>query len=229
VTDDYPNDPITSTRAEFESFVRFFARFFDVISLTALLDRLESGADVGSTLTITFDDGYWGNATIAAPILERHGLRACFFVTTDFIGTNRVPWWDRENGIATVWMTWDLVRGLRAAGHEVGSHTATHVNLGVVVGAAARREIGEGKARLETELGESSGLFAYPYGGKEHLAEENKCIPKDLGLRCNVAAYGGTVSLGDDPFLLKRTSITKWFGSPYIFGFELVTKRLERV
>jgi peptidoglycan/xylan/chitin deacetylase (PgdA/CDA1 family) len=229
VNDAYPNDPITSTRAEFESFVRFFARFFDVISLRALLDRLETGADVGSTLTITFDDGYWGNATIAAPILKRYGLPACFFVTTDFIGTNHVPWWDCENGIKTQWMTWDLVRELRAAGHEVGSHTATHVNLGVVSGAEARHEIGEGKARLEAELAESSGLFAYPYGGREHLSEENKSIPKELGLRCNLSAYGGTVSLGDDPFTLKRTSITKWFTSPYLFGFELVTNRVERV
>lgn len=229
VNDAYPNDSITSSRAEFESFVRFFARFFDVISLSTLLDRLESGSDIGSAVTITFDDGYWGNATIAAPILERYGLRACFFVTTDFIGTNHMPWWDRENGITTQWMTWDHLRALRAAGHEVGSHTATHANLGVVVGAEARREIGEGKARLESELSESSGLFAYPYGGREHLANENKSIPKELGLRCNLSAYGGTVSLGDDPFTLKRTSITRWFTSPYLFAFELVTKRLERV
>jgi hypothetical protein len=82
---------------------------------------------------------------------------------------------------------------------------------------------------LERELGESSGLFAYPYGGKEHLAEVNKPLPKELGLRCNVSAYGGTVSPDDDPFALKRISITKWFSSPYIFGFELVTKRTERV
>jgi peptidoglycan/xylan/chitin deacetylase (PgdA/CDA1 family) len=229
VNNAYPNDPITSTEPEFESFVRFFAKYFDVIPLTELLDRLETRGDLGCRLTITFDDGYWGNATIAAPILERHGLRACFFLTTDFIGTNHTTWWDCENGIKTRWMTWDLVRGLRAAGHEIGSHTASHVNLGIVVGEAARREIGEGKARLEAELQESSGLFAYPYGGRDHLAEENKPIPKELGLRCNLSAYGGTVSLGDDPFTLKRTSITKWFTSPYLFGFELVTKRVERV
>jgi peptidoglycan/xylan/chitin deacetylase (PgdA/CDA1 family) len=229
VNDEYPDDPITSTIREFEDFVEFFARFFDVISLSELLDRLESGADVGSTLTVTFDDGYQNNATIAAPILERHGLRACFFVTTGFIATNHIPWWDRQAGIQTQWMSWDQVRGLRAAGHEVGSHTATHVDLGVVVGEAARREIGDGKAQLEAEIGESSGLFAYPYGGREHLANENKSIPKDLGLRCALSAYGGTVSLGDDPFALKRTSITKWFTSPNMFGFELVTNRLERV
>lgn len=228
VNDAYPDNPITCSLEEFEGFVKFFARFFDVISLSTLLDRLETGADIGSSLVITFDDGYWGNATMAAPILERHGLRACFFVTGEFIGSTHIPWWDQEHGIATQWMTWDLVRSLRASGHEIGSHTATHVNLGVVVGEAARAEIRKGNERLEAELGESSGLFAYPYGGREHLAEANKSLPKELGLRCNVSAFGGTVSPGDDPFALKRTSITKWFSSPYIFAFELVTNRLEK-
>lgn len=227
INDSYPNNPITHSRAEFEKFIRFFANFFEIIALTELLARLASGAELGSTLTITFDDGYEGNATIAAPILERHRLRACFFVITEFIGTDHVPPWDHERGITTKWMTWDMVRALRAAGHEVGSHTATHVNLGVVVGGAARREIAVGKARLEAELSEPSGLFAYPYGGRKDLAEENKPLPKELGLRCNAAGYGGTVAIGDDPFALKRTSITKWFASPYHFGFELVTARLE--
>lgn len=228
VADDHPNDPITCSSADFERFVGFFSRFFEVISLSSLLDRLDRGEDIGRTLTITFDDGYAGNDTIAASILERHGLRGCFFVTTEFIGTSYSPWWDRNNGIETRWMTWDQVRAIRAAGHDVGSHTATHVDLGVVVGNAARSEIDEGRARLEAELGESSRLFAYPYGGRRNLAEQNRSIPRELGLRCNVSAYGGTVSPGDDPFALKRTSITGWFRSPYMFGFELVTNCLEQ-
>jgi|SRR5690349_10507183 len=228
VNDNYPDDPITCTRAEFERYLRFFSKFFDVVPLTELLDRLKKGVDLGSTLTITFDDGYKGNATTAAPILERHGLRACFFVATGFIGTHRIPWWDEQSGITTQWMTWDDVRALRAAGHEIGSHTATHANLGVVVGEEARREIRAGQALLEAELGESSGLFAYPYGARKNFAEANRQIPKELGLRCNVAAFGGTVSAGDDPFALKRTSITRWIRSPYQFGFELVRGHLEQ-
>jgi peptidoglycan/xylan/chitin deacetylase (PgdA/CDA1 family) len=222
VNNSYPDDPITCTEYEFEQYIRFFARFFEVVPLTELLERLAGGAKLGSTLTITFDDGYKGNATAAAPILERHGVRACFFVATNFIGTTCVPWWDQQAGIATQWMDWDDVRALRAAGHEIGSHTASHANLGLLTAEETRQEIIAGEARLKAELSESLRLFAYPYGARKNLAESNKPIPKALGLRCTLAAFGGTVSVGDDPFALKRTSITRWIRSPYQFGFELV-------
>lgn len=228
IDDSYRRDPITCSSQEFEEFIRFFARFFDVIPLTEMLERVANGSEIGSTLTITFDDGYRCSATIAAPILEGHGLRACFFVTTEFIGSDWVPHWDGSRGIQTNWMTWDQVRGLRAAGHEIGSHTATHVDLGVVVGEEARSEIAGGSKRLDAELSESSGLFAYPFGGRRHLADENRSLPKELGLRCNVSAHGGTVRSGDDPFALKRTPINHWFVSPYQFGFELVMGHLEQ-
>ena len=227
VNDAYPNDPLTCTTEKFEAFVRFFGRFFDVIPLSELLRRVEAGIELAACLAITFDDGYRGNATIAAPILESHSQPACFFVTTGFIDSDHVPWWDAEKKIQTRWMTWDQVRSLRASGHEVGSHTETHPDLGVIAKAEARREISGGASRLDTELGEHSGLFAYPYGGRENMSEENQSVVNQLGLRCSLSAYGGTVRAGDDPLRLKRTTISEWFLSPYQFGFEFLSGRLR--
>jgi peptidoglycan/xylan/chitin deacetylase (PgdA/CDA1 family) len=227
VNDAYPNDPLTYTTQKFEKFVHFFGRYFDVIPLSVLLRRLETGAELRAGLAITFDDGYRGNATIAAPILERYGQRACFFVTTQFVDTDHVAWWDAEKKIQTKWMTWDQARALRAAGHDVGSHTRTHPDLGVIAKDDARREIGGGSARLDTELGEHSGLFAYPFGGRKNMSEENQLVVKELGLRCSLSAYGGTVRAGDDPLRLKRITISDWFLSPYQFGFELLVGSLK--
>ena len=227
VNDVYPNDPLTYTTSKFEDFVRFFGRFFDVIPLSELLRRLEAGVELAACLAITFDDGYRGNATIAAPILERYGQRACFFVTTGFIGTDHVPPWDAEKKIQTRWMTWDQVRSLRAAGHDVGSHTQTHPDLGVIAKDEARREIEGGSSRLDAELGEHSGLFAYPFGERRNMSEENQSVLKELGLRCSLSAHGGTVRAGNDPLRLKRITISEWFLSPYQFGFELVAGRLN--
>lgn len=228
VNDLYPNDPLTCTSREFEEFTRFFKRFFNVIPLDDLLGRLAAGSNLSTSLTITFDDGYEGNAATAAPILEKHGLRGCFFVTTDFIGSKYVPWWDRQVNIASMWMTWNQVRGLRDAGHEIGSHTQTHVDLGAVSREEAKREIQGGDERLRKELGSSAGLFAYPYGSKSNMSEENQSVVEELGLRCCLSAHGGVVRKGDDPFRLQRVNISGWFASPYQFGFELITGRLEQ-
>jgi peptidoglycan/xylan/chitin deacetylase (PgdA/CDA1 family) len=227
VNPDYPNDPLTSTTREFEAFVRFFGRFFEVIPLTELLRRLDKGGMLLGCLVITFDDGYRGNATIAAPVLDRYGQRACFFVTTEWVGTDHVSWWDAEKKIQTKWMTWDQVRSLRNAGHDIGFHTETHPDLGVIVPEEARREIIGASSRLDAELGEHSGLFAYPFGGRRNMSEENQAVVNQLGLRCCLSAYGGTVRVGDDPLRLKRIAISNWFLSPYQFGFELVAGRLH--
>ena len=227
VNDAYPNDPLTCSSRQFESFVRFFGRFFDVVPLSELLGRLETGGKLRGLLAVTFDDGYRGNATISAPILERHEQRACFFVTTEWIGTDHIPWWDSEKNIQTRWMTWDQVRSLRAAGHDIGSHTQTHPDLGVVGQDEARREISGGSSQLDAELGERSGLFAYPFGGRKNMSDDNQSVVNHLGLRCCLSAYGGTVTAGDDPLRLKRITISKWFLSPYQFGFELVSGSLK--
>lgn len=41
---------------------------------------------------ITFDDGYWDNAELAVPALDRAGARATFYLATDFV-EKRVPLW----------------------------------------------------------------------------------------------------------------------------------------
>ena len=74
VDDRYPSDPITCTRAQFTAFCDFFARYFIVVSLGELVDRLQSGADISRRLVITFDDGYRDNYTNAFPLLRELGL-----------------------------------------------------------------------------------------------------------------------------------------------------------
>ena len=225
VDDRYPGTPINSTRREFESFLTFFKRFYTVISLGDLLERLRRGDDVSNCLVITFDDGYLDNYRDAAPALARHGLPACFFVVTEFLGSNRVPWWDEELGIQSEWMDWDQLRALHAQGFEIGAHTMSHVDLGVTVGDPAVAEIVGAKKRLERELGAPIGFFSYPYGRRHQVAEENRKAVRAAGFSCCLSAFGGAVKAGDDPFRLNRTPISPWYLSPYQFGFDAVFRR----
>lgn len=43
-------------------------------------------------VAVTFDDGYVDNHEVAAPILNRLGVPATFYITVDCIETGRLPW-----------------------------------------------------------------------------------------------------------------------------------------
>jgi peptidoglycan/xylan/chitin deacetylase (PgdA/CDA1 family) len=76
--------------------LEFVRRWFDPIALGDLLAHVRDGAVLPrNPLLITFDDGYRDNVEVALPILQRHGIRATFFVATDYVERRRLFWWDR--------------------------------------------------------------------------------------------------------------------------------------
>ena len=208
--------------AMFERYCRFFRRHFQVIPLRDFVANLERRAPLDRQLAITFDDGYRNNFDYAAPVLEKLGLPATFFVVSQWIGSDVVPWWDREQNLRHPWMTWDQVRSLRRRGFDIGAHTRTHVDLGQISGAAARDEIVGGRFELEQQVGEPIDLFAYPYGGRHNLADANRDLVRAAGFRCCCSCYGGVTAAGDDPFCLQRVPVSPWYSSPSHFGFELL-------
>jgi peptidoglycan/xylan/chitin deacetylase (PgdA/CDA1 family) len=189
--------------------------------LRSLVDRLERGDTLDRHLAITFDDGYRDNFENAAPILERLSLPATFFIVSQWIGSDVVPWWDRELGVRHPWMTWDQARELRRRGFDIGAHTRTHANLGEVRGDVAREEIAGARRELERQFGEAVDLFAYPYGAKNQMTPENLELVRAAGFRCCCSCYGGLTTAGTDPFRLLRVPITPWYASPHQFGLEL--------
>jgi len=75
---------------------------------------------------------------------------------------------------------------------------------------------------LERHLGEPVDLFAYPYGGRHHLAEANRALVRAAGFRCCCSCYGGITHADADPFSLQRVPVSPWYQSPHQFGFELL-------
>ena len=217
-----------STADAFRDYCDFFEKYFRVISLGQLLDRLASGKDVSRCLVITFDDGYRDNYDVAAAELTLRRLPACFFVTTELVGSRAAPAWATSEGVKPVWMGWDEVRGLAARGFEIGSHTMTHVDLSHAPGEAARREILGSKSRLERELGAPVRHFSYPFGQRDQITEANRAVVRMAGFECCLSAYGGVVATGADPFHLQRQPVSPWFVSPTHFGFELLEAALQR-
>ena len=220
IDDRYPTNSITCSTRQFREFCDFFTRYFRVVSLTELLDRLTAGADISRRLAITFDDGYRDNFTFAAAELRKRGLPATFFVTTGFIGTEHTAWWDAGEGIRSEWMTWSEVRRLQEQGFDLGCHTATHADCGQISLPEALLEIVGAKSRLESEINAPVRHFAFPYGSPMRMTEENRAIVQEAGFACCLSAHGGVVSVSDSPFRLCRVPINTWYTSPYQFAFE---------
>jgi peptidoglycan/xylan/chitin deacetylase (PgdA/CDA1 family) len=226
VSKDLVPDGLTCSPEQFEKFCRFFKRYFTVLSLSEQLAASKAGRDVGGTISITFDDGYKDNIEVAAPILKKCGLPATFFVTTGFIESKTIPFWDQHLPKQPGWMSWNDVRALRRQGFEIGNHTVTHLDMGTASPEQIRNELAVSQCKLTAELGAAPQLFAYPFGGREHISALARGLVREAGLECCVACHGGVNAIVADPFELNRIGIAEWFATPDQFGFELLSGKV---
>jgi len=81
---------------DFERYVRVLRDRFRIVSLDEVVDRIRAGRKMEPHCAVlSFDDGYANNATVAWPILRKHGVTATFFAAVDYIETGRFFWLDR--------------------------------------------------------------------------------------------------------------------------------------
>lgn len=107
----------------------------------------------GSTrpVCLAFDDGGSG-AVLTARILERHGWRGHFFITTDLIGKNSFL---SESDLVT----------LAERGHIIGSHSCSHPDpMSALPGPELLREWRRSKEILESVLGIPVNTASIPGG-----------------------------------------------------------------
>ena len=103
-------------------------------------------------IALTFDDGFKEHLKIAR-FLARRGIRATFFVITGlrmFMGKEL--------------LSPSEIIEIASLGHEVGSHTVTHINMTHASEDIMLEELVESKKFLSELLGCEVNSFAYPYG-----------------------------------------------------------------
>ena len=84
------------TRKHFDDQLRYFKRSFSPIGMSEAVRRLARGEPLPDrALSITFDDGYLDNLTVALPVLQAHQLNAALFVPTGGLDQDEPLWWDR--------------------------------------------------------------------------------------------------------------------------------------
>ena len=105
--------------------------------------------------SITFDDVPASAASAGAPVLERAGVRGTFYVAPELCGAQDTHWRVASR---------EQVRDLARAGHEVGCHTARHVNVQSLAPGALAAESARSSALLTQITGARPTNFAYPFG-----------------------------------------------------------------
>jgi peptidoglycan/xylan/chitin deacetylase (PgdA/CDA1 family) len=99
---------------------------------------------------------------------------------------------DVSNLCSDLIMSWDEIRELAEDPLvTIGAHTRRHLALAKLKLGEATLEIGEGVARLESELGRRIDHFSYPYGDETSAGEREFKLARELGFKTAVTTRKG--------------------------------------
>ncbi len=126
-----------------------------------------------------------------------------------------------------LWMSWDMIREMDAAGMTIGGHTVNHVVLSMASPEDQWEEISTCAARIEAEVGKRMEYFAYPVGNRNSFNSDSIDCLRKLGVRYAFSYYGGFAEADADRYDMPRVAIEpyvdqNWFRAivqlPRIFG-----------
>lgn len=139
----------------------------------------------GRAAFLSFDDNCrsWLRSL---PVLERHGVRATFYVNSwpfrDRVGQaemrSYLAWIRAEDEMT---LTTHELGEIAGAGHVIGAHTHTHPVLTALPAHEARAEIRVSKVELEQLLQRPVRHFAYPFGMRRHFSRDLRRYCRSLG------------------------------------------------
>jgi peptidoglycan/xylan/chitin deacetylase (PgdA/CDA1 family) len=155
------------------------------------------------SVALTFDDG-WKSVLNALPILEKHRLKATFFMVTGYL-----------DGNYPAFLRWpDLEKIAANPNYEIGAHSITHPwdagdNLAAWAEGRTRgksvkdaeAEIFGPKQELEAKLGRPVRAYAWPSGW---YSEQLIGIARQAGYTALATTEEGLNRPGADPMAMKR-------------------------
>jgi len=119
--------------------------------------------DRAAAISYTFDDGTHDQLQVV-PLLKAHGFHGTFLIIA-----SRVP--DTEAQVAAQHMvswgsiSWEKLRELQAEGHEMSSHSWSHLNMPTLSDAEVRAEVEKADQLMAEKLGKPPLTFCYPGNG----------------------------------------------------------------
>ena len=124
---------------------------------------LRAAKQSSTSIVFSFDDAHVSQIELAAPILEKHGVRGLFFVPASWVGI--------KHRVAS----WTALERLLKNGHSIGSHGLTHTYLSSCSPVDLRHELAGSRAVLEDRLGQAVTSISMP-GGRWSMNVIEACI-----------------------------------------------------
>lgn len=175
---------------------------YQTITQLQLFEALMQGKALPEKpILLTFDDGYRGIATIAAPIMKQFGYVGTAYVITDRIAEKR--------NAAPTWLTWSQLRILEQRGWDIGSHTVSHTEIPHMSTEAALKTLRQSRFTLERHLGHPVQWFCYPAGSVDQKSVE--AVRKAGYVLATTTKSGDTLS-AQDPLQLERIRVSNTTG-----------------
>jgi peptidoglycan/xylan/chitin deacetylase (PgdA/CDA1 family) len=190
---------------QFEEQITHLVKAWDIVSLKTLLEDAASPSPLRTRrLAITFDDAYRSIHEQAFPILQRYRISSTIFVPVGFIESSDSNKFRRENlrvEEGEPGMTWGQLQELLHEGHAVGSHSWNHVDFGQP-DVDFRQELSESKKALESKLGNSVDMFAFPFGKWRNMTSQSIQEVRQAGYRYCFSGINGPLK---NEAVLRRT------------------------
>lgn len=210
-----------------EQLLKKLSSHFTFISYSEAVEKILQGNIDKPYACISSDDGFKNNLK-AAEILNRYGVKGCFFINPYIIGERS---FDKIKEFCSKrlrfppveFMNWDDVEKLQREGHEIGSHTMEHINVAATDTDIFRDDTNLTYNILEKQCG-TIKHFAFPYGRYFHFNEAARKIVFDAGfISCASAERGCHVNhdapLAKDKLLIRRDHVILSWPTDHIFYF----------
>jgi len=186
-------------RAQLQTLLATGWHAIDHATFVEALDRPERARS--RSFLITFDDASRSLVREALPVLEDLELPAVVFVPTHYIGGSNA--FDLDNEPEEQICDWDDLRHLQERMVSVQSHGVRHAAMSELNLEAQRDELRASRHALESGLGTTVDLFAYPYG-------DDGDDPGTMATALGAAGYRAAFGYGGGATDLRRGDRFRW-------------------
>lgn len=203
------------------------------ISYSEAVHKIHTNSIDKPYISISSDDGFKNNMA-AASILERYGISGCFFINPDTVGLNKYSeierfCSERLDFPPTDFLDWNDVNTLLKNGHEIGSHTMSHIQVSETNLARVAENLSMSYKMIHEKCG-SVSHFAFPYGRFHHFNQASLDLVYKAGyISCASAERGCHVAQLEDvrlnELILRRDHIICDWSINHIMYFILTSSQ----